>query len=64
MCSGGWDYRANVRPEHQGECPDCDEPCEVVVNDDGTTDYEPLVGCDYSPKTCETCGARPCDGGC
>ena len=49
-CCDGW-YNEVV-----GECPDCGEP----VDKDG----EAATGCYYSPKTCKTCGARPCNGIC
>jgi hypothetical protein len=42
-------------PEPNGECPDCGEP---------TYDGEAVYTCVYSPQTCETCGARPCDRSC
>lgn len=42
--------------EAVGICPECG----------GDTDSEgnAATGCEYSPKTCETCGAQPCDGSC
>ena len=52
MCSDGWSSSEN---EIDGECPDCGEP---------TVDGYAASGCNYSPITCETCGARPCDGSC
>ena len=50
MCSDPWDLG-----EPNGECPDCGEP---------TTDGDATTGCIWSPETCETCGARPCDESC
>lgn len=52
-CCDGW------HPEEgegvNGVCPDCGEP---------TVDGYAAEGCYWSPKTCDTCGARPCDGSC
>jgi hypothetical protein len=64
MCCDGWNYDNSVKAEDKGECPDCDEPCEVTKNNDGTVEYQALTGCHYSPWTCKTCDARPCDGSC
>jgi len=51
MCADGW-----FNGEPTGECPECGEP----VDEDG----DAVSGCSYSPITCDTCGARPCDGSC
>ena len=50
MCSDPWD-----RGEPDGVCPDCGEE---------TVEGEAATGCYYSPETCKTCGARPCDWSC
>ena len=50
MCCDGWDYEKS-----DGTCPECGEP---------TTEGEATRGCNWSPVTCETCGARPCDNSC
>lgn len=52
MCCEGW-YAEEE--DIDGECPDCGEP---------TVGDEAAYGCPYSPVSCETCGARPCDGSC
>lgn len=52
-CSDGWTFDdAEGEP---GECPTCGEP---------TVDGTAKTGCNYSPTTCDTCGARPCDESC
>lgn len=38
-----------------GVCPECGR---------ATCDGEAICGCSYSPKECDVCGARPCDGSC
>lgn len=44
------------KPEEiNGECPDCGAD---------TVDGDAYEKCCYSPKTCETCGRKPCDGSC
>lgn len=50
MCCDRIDYGT---PD--GECPDCGNP---------TVEGEATGGCVYSPVTCETCGATPCDDSC
>lgn len=52
MCCDEWDLTGEGE---EGECEACGG--ETV---DGTA----KDGCGYSPCTCETCGARPCDGSC
>lgn len=52
MCYDGWE---TPEKEINGECPDCGEP---------TVDGDAARGCNYSPYTCRTCGARPCDDSC
>ncbi len=52
MCCDGWSEDCKV----ELFCPDCGEP----VDEEGNA----LSGCNYSPTTCETCGAAPCDGSC
>ncbi len=52
MCCDGWH---TPEEEVDGECPDCGEPTANGLAADG---------CNYSPTTCETCGASPCDGSC
>ncbi len=54
MCCDGWTL--NLDPgEEEYECPDCGG--ETI---DGAAKH----GCNYSPVTCETCGAAPCDDSC
>ena len=54
MCSDGWTL--DVEPgDEEGKCPDCGEP---------TVDGAAKYGCNYSPVTCKTCGAAPCDWSC
>ncbi len=55
MCCSRWNIPEDFHTPVNGECPDCGEP---------TVDGEAAYGCTYSPKVCETCGARPCDGSC
>jgi hypothetical protein len=52
MCADGWDHSEDA----VGECPECGEG----VDKDG----DAVQGCNYSPYTCKTCGARPCDQSC
>jgi len=52
-CCDGW--KPDDGEEINGECPDCGE---VTIN--GVAAY----GCNYSPQTCTTCGAQPCDWSC
>jgi hypothetical protein len=54
MCCDGWDNRKYAKLIDV--CPECDGE----VDENG----EALVGCNYSPVSCETCGARPCDESC
>lgn len=51
-CCASTEYRCE---EINGKCPECDEP---------TVDGDAYEQCSYSPKQCETCGWRPCDGSC
>lgn len=53
-CWDGWTLDVEEGDE-ESECPDCGEE---TVN--GSAKY----GCSYSPQTCVTCGARPCDLSC
>ncbi len=59
MCADGWDYligMTEAQIEDLDRCPECGE----YVNDDGDS----MIGCYWSPISCEVCGARPCDGSC
>jgi len=51
-CYDGWDSEES---EINGVCPDCGED---------TVDGQAASGCGYSPTTCTTCGASPCDESC
>lgn len=52
MCADGWDNSEDA----VGECPECGEK----VDSEG----DAVVGCNYSPVQCTTCGSRPCDQSC
>lgn len=52
MCCDGW---SSSKEEINGVCPECGEP---------TVDGDAAKGCNWSPCTCDTCGARPCDNSC
>jgi len=51
-CADGWSFKPE---EINGVCPDCGED---------TVDGEAAEGCHWSPMTCKTCGAQPCDQSC
>lgn len=53
MCCDGWD---NSNEDEGNECPTCGEP----VDEYG----EALIGCNYSPVICPTCGDAPCNESC
>lgn len=55
MCCDGWDNRVKGKEDYP-ECPDCG----MEVDEDG----DAIMGCNYSPVLCETCGAAPCDLSC
>ncbi|MDU7718336.1 MAG: hypothetical protein E7J90_08885 [Cutibacterium avidum] len=46
----------NTIKEPAGICPDCND---YVDADDLSVNF-----CSYSPETCSTCHAQPCDGSC
>lgn len=52
MCCDGWDFSEDT----VGECPECGEPTDETG--------EAVIGCNWSPVLCETCGARPCNDSC
>lgn len=57
MCCEGWNfYPKNYRDEDIAKCPDCGEDVDA--------DGDAMVGCDWSPVLCKTCGSAPCDGSC
>lgn len=51
MCCDSWH-----NGPHADECPDC--------GGDVDQDGDAVAGCNFSPTSCETCGAAPCDDSC
>ena len=52
ICADEWDNSKDA----VGKCPECGEK----VDSEG----DAIVGCNYSPVQCTTCGSKPCDGSC
>lgn len=61
-CCDGWRDIPEHGKEAYGDCPHCGEL--VVCNTSDDSVFWAAEGCNYSPCTCEECGARPCDQSC
>lgn len=61
MCCDPWEASPSGEFESIRECPSCGG--ETVYNSEFDT-YCATYGCNYSPKSCDTCDAHDCDDSC
>lgn len=61
MCCDGWNDAPDDN-EAYGDCPFCGGLVICNTHDDSV--FYAAAGCNYSPVSCQECGARDCDQSC